>query len=746
MEDDIRKIIKDSKLIINKYIHLFLFILVKFIFIKRKENKEKKLENKINETIEKINGIIKSKDKHINTKYTKENFKNIICFIKTQNQVYAGEIIEGILIYTFSFAFYSDKDNSLNKYIFNNFYKFKDQDNYDIVDMFKTNKFVPKELKELGDLLDIDSTWEFNDKSKKINDCVLFNLLNYIFQEKYINVKNIKRNKKSIFYISRGELDNQKISETIYKKLKENSITILDKDITVNSIMCIADNLYFHNEFGRVLKTPINLIRSFLIQVFIYYQNKNSPLMKFITKTEKYEPIPFQYDLRGACIEGRFSLIIISPIRIEPRISRILFAQNNLRECGLYEFGKAILFNKNIKVVEFNTSLLRTNYIEFLNNALGIYDNYSVEVLNISFNYLKDNCEEYLAKLITYFKGLKTINLNSNELKRGISSFLVVLKSLYRKGKINLENLLINKCLLDDASYYELGELLKSKYCKLKKLYLNFNTMPSNIKFLKKLKKNRSLTEIYINKNEIGNNDVDDILRFISNTEVRHLCLYKNKISSATSFLNILYRTKKIKEYNDDDGKEIIGDEPYLINLDLSNNELYIKNQNHIKLIYKIIQESTLYSFDLSHILFGLSPEKKKINTDNASYRKSVDDLKTYLEKMKTNYIYIIKEIRRNEVDNKRCLDLKSVEMFSHLEDSINEVITNEKAIFPVFLKEQARKILNNENNDKIRGLIQQNGRKVIEDKLVNYLTVKRTENKLNQLEKMKKAIKLILI
>ena len=380
--------------------------------------------------------------------------------------------------------------------------------------MFKTNKFVPKELKELGDLLDIDSTWEFNDKSKKINDCVLFNLLNYIFQEKYINVKNIKRNKKSIFYISRGELDNQKISETIYKKLKENSITILDKDITVNSIMCIADNLYFHNEFGRVLKTPINLIRSFLIQVFIYYQNKNSPLMKFITKTEKYEPIPFQYDLRGACIEGRFSLIIISPIRIEPRISRILFAQNNLRECGLYEFGKAILFNKNIKVVEFNTSLLRTNYIEFLNNALGIYDNYSVEVLNISFNYLKDNCEEYLAKLITYFKGLKTINLNSNELKRGISSFLVVLKSLYRKGKINLENLLINKCLLDDASYYELGELLKSKYCKLKKLYLNFNTMPSNIKFLKKLKKNRSLTEIYINKNEIGNNDVDDILRF----------------------------------------------------------------------------------------------------------------------------------------------------------------------------------------------------------------------------------------
>lgn len=105
MEDDIRKIIKDSKLIINKYIHLFLFILVKFIFIKRKENKEKKLENKINETIEKINGIIKSKDKHINTKYTKENFKNIICFIKTQNQVYAGEIIEGILIYTFSFAF-----------------------------------------------------------------------------------------------------------------------------------------------------------------------------------------------------------------------------------------------------------------------------------------------------------------------------------------------------------------------------------------------------------------------------------------------------------------------------------------------------------------------------------------------------------------------------------------------------------------------------------------------------------------
>ena len=73
-----------------------------------------------------------------------------------------------------------------------------------------------------------------------------------------------------------------------------------------------------------------------------------------------------------------------------------------------------------------------------------------------------------------------------NKLKNGISTFLIVLKNLYCKGKTKLENLYLEECILNDESFYELGELLKCKYCKLKKLYLSKNILPNNINFLKK--------------------------------------------------------------------------------------------------------------------------------------------------------------------------------------------------------------------------------------------------------------------
>ena len=745
-----QKIINDPKELINENIYIFLFNLFKCIFIKRKKNQE--LENKINEFIKYINqNIIRDEDKYISREYSKKNFENIIDFVKSQNTLYAGDIIEGILIYIFSYAFESEKDNTFSKYLYNNLYKIKDPNNYDLISMFKEERFFPNELHNLSRLLDLDGTWEdrINDKISEAQDnCVLFNFLTNIFIEKYINIKDLKKNNNSMYYIYRGKLDNQKISDIIYNKLKDISSTVLDRDITINSIMSLASNLFFPREFGKVNKINIRLIRAFFIQVFIYYQNKNSPLMKYINRDEEeqYDPIPFVYDLRGACVEGRFSLIILSPLKIEPNINRVSLSQNNLRECGLYEMGKVILFNKNIKIIEFNTHLLRTNFLEFLNNSLAIFDNNSVEVLNISFNYLKDNCEEYLAKLITYFKGLKTINLNNNELKRGISSFLIVLKDLYRKGKTKLETLFINKCLLDDASYYELGELLKCKYCKLKKLYLNFNTLPANINFLKKLKKNKSLTEIFINKNDIGNNDVDDLLRVMSNTEARYIYLFKNKISSPNKFLNILYRTILIKQ-DDNDDNEILADDSYLMNLDLSNNELMNKNQALIKLISKLFEKTTLYCLDISHILYGLSPEKRKITNDNAKYRKGVDDLKNYLEKDKKIYNKVIKKIRDNEVDINRMKDENSEEMFNVLEQKeIEDIINDEKAKFPVFLKEKAYNIIKREEKNDLKDIINEYGIRNIEEKLVNYLIVKRSEKNLNEFVKIRKAKKLILI
>ena len=738
-------LIEDPKLIINKTVILFLFNLFKFIFIKYK--KKANLEKKLDDFIDIINDkIIKDKYKYISLKYSIKNIQNIIFFVKIQNQIFAGEIIEGILIYIFSEVFYSDKDNTFGKYIYSNLFKFKENNNYDILSMFKQEKFAQKELQNLKQLLLIDATADdaINQRvSEQQKESIFFNLLSSIFIEKYVIIKN-ESNKKSMFYINRGDFENQKISNDIYDKLKDISKTVLDKDISVNSIMNLSSFFYYSNGFGRMINVPLRLIRNFLIQVFIYYQNKNSPLMSYTYKKDDFEIIPFDYDLRGACVEGRYAYVILAPIRIEPRVNKISLSQNNLRECGLYEIGKDIIFNKGIKNIEYNTSLVRTNYIDYLNRSLGIFDNFSVESINLSFNYLKENCEEYMAKLLSHFKGLKTLILTSNEYKKGLSSFFIVLKKLYRQKKNNLEVLILNKCLLDDSSYYELGELIKCKYCKLKKLYLNFDTLPYNINFLKKLKKNKSLTEIYLNKIDIGNNDVDDILRVINNTDIKYLYLFKNRITNFSDFLRIIYRTKIVEDnYN-------VDEDILLTNLDLSNNELYIKNYKLISLLLEIIKKTSLYCLDISHILYGPSPSKKEIKQENKEYRKKVDELENYLKKDKEEYAKTMKELTNEEVNIKKYKSLEEEKLLTNLD--VNEIINDEKAKQPVFLKEQAKKIIMSKKYKDITdeifvgGGVDRNKYKIIHQKLENYMHLKRAEKNFKILEDKRKKKKLIII
>ena len=84
--------------------------------------------------------------------------------------------------------------------------------------------------------------------------------------------------------------------------------------------------MFFNSTFGKYNKIDIKLIRSFFISVYIYYQNKNSPLMEYIKKSKENEElsiIPFEYDLTGAVIESKFTGIILAPTRIESRITQI---------------------------------------------------------------------------------------------------------------------------------------------------------------------------------------------------------------------------------------------------------------------------------------------------------------------------------------------------------------------------------------------------------------------------------------
>ena len=746
----LKSLFNDYSKFINKDLYKFLFALFSKIFLNDTD-----IEG-LDKYIQKINEkLIKNENKYINTEYNIKNFNNIIHFVKGQNMVYAGDIIESILIIIFSFAFKTDKGNTFGKYIYNNLYTIRKKFNFDLAKWFQENKLKPKELRDMYTLLENDNS-DYVNYYEYIKRSPFFFLLFTINKEKYNNLcnANTRQNKKVINYINRGTFDSLKTMNKYFYSLKNEGNTIYEKDIIENSISNIISNVYFPENMKKI-DFRVGVIREFLISVYIYYQNKNSPLMKYIPTKKSYEneenkknlsDIPFEYNLNGAYAEGRFSSILLNPAMIEPRISKITIPQNNLRECGLYDISKVLLFNKNIKNINCNTSLIKPIYLDLMNFGLGIFNNNTLEYLDLSFNYLRENCEHYLTKLICHFQGLKTLNLSRNEIKKGFTSFFIVLKKLYRKGKTKLENLIINRCLLDDSSFYELGELLKCKYCKLKKLYLNYNKTPENINFLKKLKYNKSLTEIYLIDNDINNNDVNDIMKIISNTHIRYLYLYKNEISNFKNCLRIIYRTKIIQDnYNN---KKKVDNKSFLTNLDLSDNKTFIINSTHIKFLTKIINESTLNCLDISRIIYGDKPNKNKITKEMQNYKKSVDELLNKLDKDKKNYTRVISELKSKNIDIKRLQNEEDKKTFKNLDDKINEIIKSEKAIFPIYLKKNAKILIKDENIQSININDTNNKKdiKQIEQNLVNYMKLKRTIKDVEQLEEERKAKKLILL
>jgi len=246
-----------------------------------------------------------------------------------------------------------------------------------------------------------------------------------------------------------------------------------------------------------------------------------------------------------------------------------------------------LTYNKNIKIIDFYLSTQKSYHINNLNIGLVLFDNITLEEVDIAQNYLKEDSVQFLSKILSHLKGLKTINLSSNSFNGGLSYFFVMLKKLYRQGKINLENLIINKCSLSQIDFYELGEMLKSKYCKLKALYLNLNNIPSTVNLIKKLTKNRFLTKICFNDSNLGNRDMDSIMRFINFSYIENLYLHKNKITNFNNCLRLIFRTKliTIEDEKDVKKKEKLKVDSSLYNLDLSNNWCYNKNGKKIELL-----------------------------------------------------------------------------------------------------------------------------------------------------------------
>ena len=740
----IKTICKNSKTIIDKGIFLFVFVLFKKLFLVSSENDNNNVDEKLKEWIEIINKkIIQKEEKYIKEEYSKENIKNMFALVVSQNRIYASEIIEGILIYIFNMIFIVDKDITLNEYIFDNFSKVN---NLNFGNMINISKIKPKEFKIIELLLILDNSVEYCDRNgdyfrKEAVDSEIYNILYDILSLKFSDIiSELKNPNKIINYINKYIYNIEKVNNVV--EFSGESQFILIGDYSEHPLF--INEFYYKHKFGVQSKVPIRIFGSFLISVFIYCLNKASPLIKYIKPIHKKEGnkdlayIPFEYCLEEAYIKEEYSNIIISPARFEPRIIELNLRKNFIKRYGLYELGKLLIFNKNIRLVNLEHCFLTNKCLEYINFGMRIYENHTLKELIISKNDLNSQSGIYLAKIITNFRGLKTLNLCDNIFKWGLTSFFVILKKLYRKGKTKLECLKLNNCYLEDESFYELGELISSKYCKLKKLYLRLNKNNINLsRFLKKLKKNNSLTEISLGDTLICNNNTDEILRIISNANIKHLYLNKVKIQSFIELLRIIYRTKIIKEKSD---LYINKNESYLINLDLSSNHIYIKSPICIKLLLELIENSTLRCLDISKILFGFKNDKFNTKLNNNKYINEVEKLKKLLEEKKVIFAKKKNKINKYKIDIERNKSLENEEKLNKLE--LDEIIKSDNAKYPLFLRKEANKII----KDKFKNINDFNKRKEMETKLIQYMTLKKAKYDLRILEQEIKDKKLIII
>jgi len=702
---------KNTKAILNQNVHKFLYVLIKYIFLG---------ENNIKiESLEKLNKFVRKISKKYNISLKKDNcyqiynLKIILKFTKSQNYLFAGEIIENIIIRVLSFAFKIKSSEFFGKYLYNNLkYIRTEKLNFDnwidsnLIQIFNNAdliKIIYYDEEESNNELFIENN-PFIQLLKKIS-----NLINPI--------KVIKKNKV-----------NKLFSETTIKETLSNTKSTDETSIYFMSSCFYYDKKINMQTYDHHLAFPLSIF----ISTYIYYQNLHSPLRNFSIDSENLINLKFQYILSEAGINDCYLGTVLKPIRLDPKIEEIEMNKNRFGLEGILELHKSSIFNKGIKNISVKSCGIKSIYLKSLIENFQLYENNSIEEIDASSNYLKSDADKYLAKVISSLNKLKYLNLSYNNLQGGIAPFFITLKKLYREKKTKLETLILVKCILNNNDFYELGELLKSKYCQLKCLCISQNIIPSEINFFNSLKKNRSLKEIYLYDCGINSEKSDEIDRIISNSNLEIIHLNANPIYDFNQFIRIIYRNCLIKNKEEKENQNITYDIPCLNNLNMNKTDCFNRNIKKIKLIKEGIESLNLQFFDLTNVLYGYNLKNKGVK----EYGSEIEKIQKDLEKKQKEYIQALKMIFESEIDKKKFQGIE----FKNLDRQIKEIINNENSKKLIFIREEAKKLKSdlviNEDKDEDNKLKQ----------IINYILFKRAEMIIAKNEKIIRLKKLVLI
>ena len=737
MEEEIEKDIIDND------VYICLYFLMKYILLGKDENSN--INSKLKDDFVPIlneNGFDLNLDNidayRANQEVTElkteiiRNINIVFNFIKSQNSVFAGEIMENIIIKILSQEFKVETSDFFGKYLYNNLQEFNQillikkngKEEEEDVGKHKIKEWIIndnlKNFFELEEVLSkdfvLDKIHQHQNPLVKTN--ILFQFLLQINFYKYIKIGRKPKSKKSE-------------STSIYIPIK---------------------NLRYSNEIGREQNIPFGLVTSFFISIYIYCHNKQNPLMTYSQSKEYLINLPFVYELSEAAINDDNLVIVLTPIRLEKRIVDIQMNDNRFESKGILELCKVLIFNRNIKKICINGCEIKPEYFEHLKNFCKYYfriiPNTNIKFLDMSKNYLKSDFDIYLSKIISTLEGLKTLNLSDNDLKDGIASFFVALKNLYRQKKSDLETLFLINCNLDHISFYEMGELLKSKYCKLKYLCLNLNLIPSDINFFKALKKNRSLKEIYLYNCGIFSDNTDEIDRIISNTNIECLYISNNNIYDFNQFIRIIYRNSLIKNNE----QNIVSEIPCLYNLNMNNYYFSNKNDEKFKLINEGIKNTNLSCLDISKVLLKKDFIKKEEENlffesrdqDEITKDKKPEEIKKkfdYLNIEQKKYTKALKEKYEYKIDIENLSqDLKSFNEDFHGE--IEKIINDKNSKYNIFILQKAVDLIKNKNM-KFKNIEE---KEEYISQLVNYIKLKKAEKNIQECDQILKEKKMIII
>ena len=714
-----------TKQILDQNIHKYLYALIKFLFFGGNTNRDTRIKDKL----QKINNKLKIK---IELKRGKvicdiNQFKVILNFIKSQNLLFASEIIENIIIRALSFACQANSSEFFGKYVYNNLKELREN----------KVKLLLKWFEKSPTLM------TFKNGKQYVLDKILENDIDIFKDDSDSNKSRYNDFEKRNFFVQL--LINMRLLTNVFNKTncKKNTNANLEMSMTKlyskTSVYINLSCLFYPEELNRIKKDYVlPLATSILISAYIYKQNRCSPLITYSDNSENLSKVKFTYELSEAAINDCYLSIIIKPIRIEPKIEYVELNKNMFGIEGIIELHKTMVFNKNLKKLSIKSCGIKSNYLKTFSENIQYLENSNIEELDITSNYLKSDSDIYLSKLISILTGLKILVLSFNNLKSGLSPFFVALKNLYRQNKSNLEALILIRCELDDISFYELGELLKSKFCKLKYLCLNENIIPSDIKFFNSLKKNRSLKELYLCGCGISSYNAEEINKIISNTYLECLYINNNQIHDFNQYINIIFRnslvlTKGEKETN-------VHSDTCLYNLNMNEANCSNRNIEKIKLIKEGFDKTNLKCLDILSVLYGYNPRI----LGSQDYFDEIEKIIQDLQQKQDEYKKTFREILENEVDEKkykRELGEGIKEVFKDLETNVDKIIKDSNAKYNPFIIEEAEKLRNSMFNYG-------NGEeeKIKFQKFIKYIQYRRVKKILEEKKKIINQKKMILI